>query len=177
MSYDFGISYNEDRFRRPTSLVNGEDEFKDNEVGITHPETSGFIRLKDNGDIEIVAGEGVMIVMQPASKTITFVADSIKFMTRDRQGLRWNGSYFNENAANFNEPTLVPADDQGSRSLYKGVEYFLKPDPEAPNPLPVPGQAGMSFPQVMVTDPESGESISYYQYYEKYKTTPRFGAS
>ena len=174
MAFSFDVSAgDDDRFPRPRQLLYGEDEFKDNEVGITHPLNPSFVRLKDNGDVEIVAGEGVMIILQPTKRSITLVADSIKFLTRDHGGLRWNQSYFNERADNFNEPTLVPADDQSANHIYKGVEYFLHD--EKPEDDPTDFARQKHFPAVMVIDPETGGSITYGRYYEKYGRPPKFG--
>lgn len=174
MAFTFDVQPGEDdRFPRPRQLLYGEDEFKDNEVGITHPDTSAFVRLKDNGDVEIVAGEGLMIVLHPTKRSITFVADSIKFLTRDQGGLRWNQSFFNERAANFNEPTLIPADDQSASSIYKGVEYFLHDEQPEADPTDVVRRK--HFPEVQVTDPETGDQISYGRYYVKYGRPPAFG--
>jgi len=106
--------------------------FAEREVGITHPDVTGFIRIRNNGDIEIVAGEGLAIVLNPHSNSITFVADHIKFMTKHEGGLRWNDLSFNDRATNFSEPTLVKVDDaREGYGLYKGVDHFT---PEAEEP-------------------------------------------
>lgn len=174
----------EPRFVRPIHLVQGEDEFKDREVGITHPDTPAFVRLKDNGDIEIVAGEGLAMVFHKAKKSITLVADSIKFLTRAQGGLRWNQHFFNERAGSYNEPTLIEADDQEARHIYRGVEYFLYDDDESEEelgldlPEELVERLGMKAPRPpdkMVNDPETGEQIAWAKYLDKYGRPPRFG--
>lgn len=182
----------DEKFKRPIQFVQQEDRFKPNEVGLNHPNTSAFVRLKDNGDIEIVAGEGLAIILHPAKRSITLVADSIKFMTKEHGGLRWNGQLFNETADTFNEPTFVPASDDDSYGLYKGVEQFLYDDDDEDN-SPLVTMAGdlppeiaellsqttekRSYPEAMVTDPETGAQVTYRQYYTKYGKAPPFGVN
>lgn len=180
-----------EKFRRPTHFVQGQDIFRNDEVGITHPNNKAFIRCKDNGDIEIVAGEGCSIILHPAKRSITFVADSIKFLTQSgSQGLTWNNQAFNENADTFNEPTFLPIRDEDGYSLYKGVDHFLYGDagndvesaPIVPDLIPPElamrlggADTVASYPTASVTDPETGETVTYQQYYDKYKRPPPFG--
>lgn len=156
------------RFPRPVNFVQQMDEFSDTEVGITHPFLSSHVRLKDNGDIELVAAEGLAIVMRPSNRSITFVADDIKFLTRPSGGLRWNKLRFNERANEYQEPTFIDVSDQDEFSLYSGVESFLYDDEDDTAPAP---------PAIEVLDPETGVKISYTQYYNKYGRTPPFGSS
>lgn len=177
------------KFKRPIQFVQEEDRFRPNEVGITHPENSSFFRIKDNGDIELVAGDGLAIILHPNKRSVTIVADSIKFMTREHGGLRWNGQLFNEMADTFNEPTFVPASDEDSYGLYKGVEQFLYDDDDEEEMVALAGDLPpeiaallsqttekRSYPQVMVYDPETGAEVSYRQFYIKYGKPPPFGA-
>lgn len=183
-----------EKFQRPLQFVQGQDVFSATEVGLNHQNTPGFIRLKDNGDIEIMACDGCGIILHPAKKRIVLVGDSIQFMTKNgMQGLVWNKQAFNENADTFNEPALVPVSDEDAYSPYKGVEHFLygatsdSGNNDAPMlPLGMPNELIQQFnayqnkdayPQTMVTDPESGEQISYEDYYVKYKRPPTFGSS
>jgi hypothetical protein len=178
------------KFDRPISFVQGQDMYRPNEVGVTHPTMPAFIRLKDNGDVEIVACEGCSIILHPAKRSITFVADSIKFLTKGgMQGMTWNGMAFNENANTFNEPTLVPVQDDDAYSPYKGVEQFIyqagnTDQDDAPVVSGLPLQLARTvngsttvgqFPQAAVTDPETGSTITWQQYYEKYGKPPPFG--
>lgn len=115
-------------FDNPIDIIDSQDKYSGREVGLTHPDVPGFVRIRDNGDIEIVAGEGLAILMHPSNGTITFVADHINFMTRGQGGLRWNHILFNDRATTFNEPTFVARDDteQDIYSPYEGVDIFLK---------------------------------------------------
>lgn len=103
-----------------------QDTFQKREVGLNHPDNKSHIRLHNNGDVEITAGEGLSIWLHAGSRSITFVADSIKFITRD-DGLHWNRLNFNKDAWQFNESTFYRAEDVDARKgLYRGVEMFLK---------------------------------------------------
>lgn len=112
-------------FQSVGDIVRESEKYGDREVGLTHPDHSGFIRVRDNGDVEIFADEGLCIIMNPRSKSITFVADSIKFITRKESGLRWNNLAFNDKATSFNQTTFIPFDPQESLGMYRGVHYFL----------------------------------------------------
>lgn len=146
-------------FERPRK---DDEYYSPTEVGITHPETNGFLRLRDNGAIELFADEGVGIYFDPKTRSIVLVGDQIKFMTKKEKGLRWNQSYFNEKATQYQEPTFVAAEDDDAPHLFSGVETFLSPS---------------VLPTKKVTDPQTGNDITYEEYYRKYKRLPRFGSS
>lgn len=99
-------------------------QYSDREVGITHPDLSSFIRLNDNGDIEIFAAPGVGIVISSRSKSISFFGDSIRLFTKE-DGLRWNNYNFNYSASNYVEPTLVKINHKNIHSAVNGIHYFL----------------------------------------------------
>ena len=99
-------------------------EFSDREVGITHPDLQSFIRLNDQGDIEIFASPGVGIIISSRSKSISIVGDSIRFFTKD-DGLRWNSYNFNYAASNYIEPTLVKVNPKTIHSANNKVSYYL----------------------------------------------------
>lgn len=116
------------KIERPTDVVIKQDRFGFNEVGLNHPVTSSFIRLTDNGDIEIFAGEGVGIVLSNANKSITFVADQVRFMTKSKDGLRWNGLSANPNGYKFTEPPWVPFSVDESQNVYAGIDDIIEVD-------------------------------------------------
>lgn len=99
-------------------------EFSDREVGITHPDLSSFIRLNDQGDIEIFASPGVGIIISTRSKSISLFADSIRLHTRE-DGLRWNNYNFNYSASTYIEPTLVKLNPKTIHSAQNGISYYL----------------------------------------------------
>lgn len=104
--------------------LNRRKEFSDREVGLTHPDLSSFIRLNDQGDIEIFAAPGLGIVISSRSKSISFFADNIKMFTKE-DGLRWNSYNFNYAASNYVEPTLVKINMNSVHSAINGVHHFL----------------------------------------------------
>ena len=64
--------------------LNRRSQFSQREVGLTHPDTSSFLRLNDEGDIEIFAAPGVGIVISASSNTISFFAEKVRFFLRGR---------------------------------------------------------------------------------------------
>ena len=55
------------------------NEFSKREVGLNHPDNSSFIRLNDDGDIEIFAAPGVGMIISGDSKTIKNTQSSFRF--------------------------------------------------------------------------------------------------
>lgn len=99
-------------------------EFSEREVGLTHPDLNSFLRLNDQGDIEIFAAPGIGIVISSRSKSVSIFADSIKFMCKE-DGLRWNNYNFNYSASAFMEPTLVKVNYKDIHSAQNGATYYL----------------------------------------------------
>ena len=126
------------RFERPTGIMHQQDTFGANEVGLTHPSQSTHVRLRDNGDVEIIAGDGVGIVLSAARKTITFFADQIKLLTNEDNGLRWNANAFNIKATSFSQPALVPFMENHS-DLYADADYYSPEGSVLTHPLDVNG--------------------------------------
>lgn len=124
-------------FQQPVRSAIAQDQFGLNEPGLVHPRRPSFVRLHDNGDIELTAGETLSILMAPSNRTITFVADQVKFLTKD-DGFRWNRLSFNKDAWQFNQPTFHQLDDSDAHSLYRGVDVFLQGNttPDAVTSLP-----------------------------------------
>lgn len=104
--------------------LNKRKEFSDREVGITHPDLSSFIRLNDQGDIEIFAAPGVGIIISSRSKSISLFGDSVRLMTKE-DGLRWNSYNFNYAASNYIEPTLIKINKDSIHSAINGIHHFL----------------------------------------------------
>lgn len=103
-------------------------EFSDREVGVTHPDLASFIRLNDQGDIEIFAAPGIGIVISARSKSISFFGDSIRFFTKE-DGLRWNNYNFNYSASTYIEPTLVKINPKTIHTAVNGMQHFLSQIP------------------------------------------------
>lgn len=145
-------------FRSVRKHYNRQNEFSPREVGLKHPDNSSFIKVRDDGSIEIFAGDEVSIVLNAVSRTITFNADVVKFHTRAQGGLRWNKIAFNERAIGFSEPTFIAVEDNlDVKSVYRGVDYYTDgiPNPE----------------RFTFKDPNTGEAITLDQY------VARFGVS
>lgn len=99
-------------------------KFSEREVGLNHPDNNSFLRLNDQGDIEIFAAPGVGIVISGKTKSISLFADSIKLNCKE-DGFKWNSYYFNYSASNFSEPTLVKINLKDIHTAQNGASYFL----------------------------------------------------
>lgn len=100
-------------------------EFSNREVGITHPDHKGFIRITDSGEIEIFAAPGVGLILNPNTRSVAIIADSIKFFCRDDDGLRWNDKSFNPASDVYNEPALLKTNDFLNNPAYYRSGYYL----------------------------------------------------
>lgn len=114
-------------FPLPVNHLATQDLFGGNEVGLNHPNRNSFVRLYDNGDIGLTAAEGVTIYMSAPQRSITFMADQVKFLTKD-DGFRWNRLSFNKDAYQYQQPTFFQIVDDDAKSLYRGVEPYLSKD-------------------------------------------------
>lgn len=113
------------KFIRPIDILYDQNRFGDREVGITHTETAAYLKMADSGDIECMAAEGLGFIMHPQNRSITFVADSIRFVTKEQDGLRWNKLSFNPQATSYTEPAFVTLDEDEMINLYKGSEDYV----------------------------------------------------
>lgn len=117
------------RFTRPIQTLIDQDKFQNREVGLTHPDLSSFVRLNDAGDIEIVVDERLAMIFHRASGTLTIVADQVRFLTKDSEGIRWNNNLLNQQATVFTQPALIPLPVGENSSLYAGAEdYYATAD-------------------------------------------------
>lgn len=112
-------------FKRPVHTAYSRDIFSEREVGINHPDNGAFVKISDNGMIEIIAGEGLGIVIDPHSRSINLFGDSVKFHTRDNDGLRWNRLSFNHRSTKYVEPTFVEQKTDDIVSIYDGIDNIL----------------------------------------------------
>lgn len=118
---------NNERFVKPAAFIQEDSFYQHNEVGLNHPTNNAFIRIRDNGDIEIHADDGLGIILGVARKNITFYADEIKFLTKQSAGLRWNDLAFNASATNYSQPTFTKLPEDKMRvDLFQGVSHYLK---------------------------------------------------
>jgi hypothetical protein len=131
-----------------SSEIKKRKEFSDREVGLTHPDLSSFIRLNDEGDIEIFAAPGIGIIISARSKSISFFGDSVRMHTKE-DGLRWNSYNFNYAASSYIEPTLVKINTKSIHSAQNGVSYYLDiakkyDQEEKQKPITITGEYGFA---------------------------------
>jgi hypothetical protein len=135
------------------SEVQKRREFSDREVGLTHPDLSSFIRLNDQGDIEIFAAPGVGIVISGRSKSISLFGDQIR-MHCNEDGLRWNNYNFNYSSSDYSEPTLVKLNYKSIHSAQNGISYYLDrmndlEDQENQKTVTISGDYGFNQEQII----------------------------
>ena len=110
---------------KPENEISRRNEFSKREVGFNHPDTPSFLRLNDDGDIEIFAAPGVGMVISAVGRSISLFADNIRVFSKD-DGLRWNNHYFNYSATDYSEPTLIKIDYQSIHAPQNNAEYYLR---------------------------------------------------
>lgn len=118
-----------DKFNPETtaSILDRQDMFGHREVGVIHPDVSSFLRLRDNGDIEIMTGDGLGIVMSRSNQTMTLMAKQVRVLTHDGDGFFWNQLGFNKKATAYNEPTFFQPPEHDMSDLYKGAADYFPP--------------------------------------------------
>ena len=112
-------------FKRPTGIIERQSKFSDREVGLNHPDVKSFIKIADNGDIQIMVDEATGIIISPATGTITLVANTLKLLTNADEGFKWNEKAFNYDATTFNQPTLRPLRKFVGSGIYDNITHYL----------------------------------------------------
>lgn len=143
------------KFTKPYSDIRNQESFGLRETGITHPDSQSFIRLRDNGDVEISAGPGISIILHPQNKSITFIADSVKFMVKETAGVKVNDLIMNTDATNYAEPAFIPMDPEAIPYIFDDAISYVKEEDSR-----------------KVKDAETGHFISWEQYTKKYGKDP-----
>lgn len=100
------------------------NEFSRREVGFNHPDNNSFLRLNDDGDIEIFAAPGVGIVISGTGRSISLFADKIRMFCSET-GLRWNNFNFNYSAIDYSQPTLVKVDPKSIHTAQNDAQHYL----------------------------------------------------
>lgn len=108
-------------FERPVNIAQKQSRFSGREVGINHPDVSGYIKIADNGDIQIMADEGLGIIISPTKQTIFLVGKTVKIATNE---IKWNQNLFNQYATVYTEPALKPPSDPNS-SMYDDMSKLI----------------------------------------------------
>lgn len=98
-------------FDRPLGPSARQSKFSSREVGLTHPDLEAYIKIADNGDIQIMASPDLGIILSPSKGTIFFVGNSIKFATNE---IKWNENRLNPYATKFTEAMLIPPNEAAS---------------------------------------------------------------
>lgn len=104
--------------------INKRKTFSSREVGLTHPDNPGFVRLTDSGDIEIFAAPGVGIVISASTRTVSIFADSIKIHSKE-DGFKWNSKEFNSSATVFTEPAFIAPNSRDFNPGFKNADYYI----------------------------------------------------
>lgn len=115
---------NNNHFNEAAELEN-RGNFSRREVGLTHPDTSSFIKLNDKGEIEIFAGEQIGIIISPVTGTISLFADVVKIHSKEDNGFRWNNMSFNYAGDTYNEPALVKLNEKEINSGFNYANHYL----------------------------------------------------
>lgn len=98
--------------------------FSIREVGLNHPDVNSFIKLNDDGDIEIFATAGIGMVISASGRSISLFADKIKFFSSENE-LRWNNFNFNYSATDYSQPTLVKINKEMINSGQNNAQHYL----------------------------------------------------
>lgn len=123
--YDNDSSYGINDLFDENYEIKRRKQFSNREVGLTHPDTASFIRIADDGAIEIFACPGVGIVINPGTRSISMFADTIKFYSKDDDGLRWNSMSFNPASDAYNEPALIKTNEfEYNPAYYNSIRYL-----------------------------------------------------
>lgn len=107
-------------FERPVGIIQRQSKFSSREVGINHPDMQGFIKIADNGDIQIMASEDLGIIISPSKQSIFFVGKTAKFATNE---IKWNQNKFNPYATTYEQSTLL---ESSPTNLYEDVYKILE---------------------------------------------------
>lgn len=113
-------------FDKQYNQVRREESFGPREVGISHPDTSAFVKMADNGDIEITACPGLTFILHPQDKSFTIVADKVRFILGGKEVFQINDLILNTDATNYAEPTFLKKDISEHTYLYDGTADYLE---------------------------------------------------
>lgn len=112
-------------FDRPFGVAASRDRFSSREVGLTHPDNGTYIRLCDNGNIEMMVSANFGIVLDNASRSVNIYADSLIVHTKETDGFRWNRLSFNSRATKYTEPPFIETLITDFSSIFDGVEQLV----------------------------------------------------
>lgn len=100
-------------------------QYSHREVGLNHPDNHGFVKIGDDGTIEIFAAPGVGIMINPNTRAVSIFADQVKIYSKEDDGLRWNSMSFNPASNAYNEPALIKTNVFANNpAYYNSVQYL-----------------------------------------------------
>lgn len=148
------------RFDQQYEQVRKEETFGPREVGISHPDNNSFVKIADNGDVEVSVGPGCAVILHPQDGSITFVASRVRFLIGDNGAFTINDLILNTDATNYAEPTFVERSMTDHTYLYDGTtNYVAEVDDRE------------------VRDPATGRVITWDEYVEEYNKEPEWNGS
>lgn len=100
------------------------EKFGLKDVGLTHPDNDAFIKIDGQGRIYAMSAPNLGVVIDPVKQTITWFGDTVKVLTKEDEGFKWNTMSFNPRAVSFAEPTFVFSKEVVNH-LYDDVDRFL----------------------------------------------------
>ncbi len=101
------------------------DRFDLHDVGLTHPDNNSFVKIDGSGRIYLMAGPNMGIVLDPVSQTVSLIGDTIKVVSKEDEGFKWNNVSFNPRAVSYAEPTFTYSKEVINH-LYDDVDRFLQ---------------------------------------------------
>jgi hypothetical protein len=94
------------QYKHPKQDLEIAQRFDATELGFRHPATGSFIRLCDDGSIQIIIGNNGRTGITLDENGVTIFGDKINILS-GYGGLNWNGKEFNPCADRVEEPALV----------------------------------------------------------------------
>lgn len=110
---------------KPFNVAAARDLFSNREVGLVHPDTKAYVKLGDNGNIELICGNELGIIIDSYTRTVHIYGDSVVFHTKKSNGLRMNRLSFNQKATKYTEPTFVESEVSDMPGLFNGIDEIM----------------------------------------------------
>jgi hypothetical protein len=93
-------------YKHPRRDLEVEQRFSTTELGFRHPFTGSYIRVGDDGSIQITVGDSGRTGITLDENGITIFGDKITILSGPN-GFSWNGKDFNPCSDRVDEPTLI----------------------------------------------------------------------
>lgn len=85
----------------PEEVIAKQQYIERGEVALKHPKTRSMVRIKNDGGIDLFAGNMLGISIDPSSNSVNIFGDNLNFFGKrvniktNPDGLIWNGNHFN----------------------------------------------------------------------------------